>query len=70
MFGAGISLVFDIILNLAFMRLWGVAGIALSTSVVYMCSLLFLMVCSLKVLRESRDMSGAGRMTAKPSYLE
>jgi putative peptidoglycan lipid II flippase len=70
MFGAGISLVFDIILNLAFMRLWGVAGIALSTSVVYMCSLLFLMVCSLKVLRESRDMSGAGRMAEKPSYLE
>jgi putative peptidoglycan lipid II flippase len=70
MFGAGISLIFDVILNLIFMRFWGVAGIALSTSVVYICSLMFLMVCSLKVLRESRDMDGARNMAANPSYLE
>ena len=54
MFIAGINLILDVILNLVFMRFWDVAGIALSTSVVYICSLLLLMVCSLKALRESR----------------
>jgi putative peptidoglycan lipid II flippase len=70
MFVAGINLVLDVILNFVFMRFWGVAGIALSTSVVYICSLLFLMVCYLKVLRESQGTAGARRMTANPSYLE
>jgi putative peptidoglycan lipid II flippase len=54
MFVAGINLILDVILNLVFMRFWDVAGIALSTSVVYICSLLLLMACSLKVLRESK----------------
>ena len=54
MFIAGINLILDVILNLVFMRFWDVAGIALSTSVVYICSLLFLTICSLKVLRESQ----------------
>jgi putative peptidoglycan lipid II flippase len=54
MFIAGINLILDVILNLVFMRFWDVAGIALSTSVVYICSSLFLMICSLKVLRESQ----------------
>jgi putative peptidoglycan lipid II flippase len=70
MFVAGINLVLDVILNFVFMRFWGVAGIALSTSVVYICSLLFLMVCYLKVLRESQGTAGARRMTTNPSYLE
>jgi putative peptidoglycan lipid II flippase len=70
MFGAGVSLVFDVILNFVFMRFWGVAGIALSTSVVYVVSLVFLAICSLKVLRESRDVNGARNMAANPSYLE
>jgi putative peptidoglycan lipid II flippase len=70
MYGAGISLVLDVILNLIFMRRWGVAGIALSTSAVYFCSFLYLTVCSLKVLRESEDISGARSLAANPSYLE
>lgn len=70
MFGAVISLIFDVILNFVFMRFWGVAGIALSTSVVYIFSLVFLVACSLKVLRESPDMGEARNMAANPSYLE
>lgn len=70
MFGGGINLVLDVILNFVFMRFWGVAGIALSTSVVYICSLLFLVVCYLKVLRESQGIDGARRITPNPSYLE
>jgi putative peptidoglycan lipid II flippase len=69
MFGAAVSLVFDQILNFTFMRFWGVAGIALSTSVVYICSLLFLMVCSLKVLKKSQNTDTARRMTANTFYL-
>lgn len=69
MFGAAVSLVFDVILNFTFMRFWGVAGIALSTSVVYICSLLFLMVCSLKVLKKSQNTDTARRMTANTFYL-
>jgi putative peptidoglycan lipid II flippase len=70
MFVAGINLILDVVLNLVFMRFWGVAGIALSTSVVYICSLLFLMICYLKVLRQSEGIGGARGMTANPSYLE
>lgn len=43
--GALISLALNVILNYLFMQIWGVAGIALSTSVVYavsMCYLLFM----------------------------
>lgn len=70
MYGAGISLVFDVILNFIFMRFWGVAGIALSTSVVYIFSLVFLLICSLKVLRQSRDFNGARNMEANTSWLQ
>jgi putative peptidoglycan lipid II flippase len=70
MFGGGINLVLDVILNFVFMRFWGVAGIALSTSFVYICSLLFLMLCYLKVLRESQGIDSARRITPNPSYLE
>src|SRR2546426_1119848 len=42
MYGAGINLTLDIILNLIFMKLMGVAGIALSTSLFYAGSFLYL----------------------------
>lgn len=42
MWGAVFNLVVNIVFNLIFMRVWGVAGIALSTSVVYFVSLIYL----------------------------
>lgn len=54
MYGAGISLVLDVILNLALMKLWGVAGIALSTSLVYAASCLYLSLWSIKLLTRGR----------------
>ena len=50
MYGAGISLVLDIILNLILMRRWGVAGIALSTSCVYAISCFYLILNSYRVM--------------------
>jgi len=44
--GAVISLVLNIILNYLFMRIWGVAGIALSTSIVYAVSMFYLLFMS------------------------
>lgn len=70
MYGAGISLMLDIVLNLVFMRYWGVVGIALSTSAVYFCSFMYLMICSLKLLRESQGVSVPGGMSPNPSCLE
>jgi putative peptidoglycan lipid II flippase len=52
MYGTAISLALDIALNLVFMRYWGVAGIALSTSVVYMCSLIYLAAFAMRVWKE------------------
>ncbi|HZU31268.1 MAG TPA: lipid II flippase MurJ [Candidatus Angelobacter sp.] len=50
MYASGINLVVNIVMNLALMRIWGVAGIALSTSIVSVGSLLFLCACSLRLL--------------------
>jgi putative peptidoglycan lipid II flippase len=50
MYGAVISLVLDVILNLLMMRKWGVAGIALSTSCVYAISCFYLIVNSYRVM--------------------
>jgi putative peptidoglycan lipid II flippase len=46
MYATIVSLVLDIILNLVLMRRWGIAGIALSTSLVYATSFLFVAICS------------------------
>lgn len=51
MYGAAIGLALDIILNVLLMRIWGVAGIALSTSLVYLFILAFLIIWSLRLLR-------------------
>ena len=50
MYLSGINLVLDIVLNLILMRRWGVAGIALSTSLVYVFSCLFVTAWSLWLL--------------------
>jgi putative peptidoglycan lipid II flippase len=55
MFGAAINLVVNIAMNLVLMRIWGVAGIALSTSIVSCASLCFLSICSIRLLsRQTR----------------
>jgi putative peptidoglycan lipid II flippase len=55
MYGSAISLVIDIALNLALMRIWGIVGIALSTSIVYMVSVAFFSFWSLKLLRKAES---------------
>jgi putative peptidoglycan lipid II flippase len=50
MYGAVISLVLDVILNLFLMRRWGVAGIALSTSCVYAISCFYVILNSYRVM--------------------
>lgn len=50
MYSAAINLVLDIVLNLVLMRVWGVAGIALSTSLVYIVGFSFLGIWSVKLL--------------------
>ena len=50
MYAAGMNLVVNIVMNLILMKIWGVAGIALSTSIVSIVSLLFLCTCSLRLL--------------------
>lgn len=54
MYGAAITLALDIVLNLILMRVWGVAGIALSTSIVYMVSFLFVGIFSVRILARRR----------------
>jgi putative peptidoglycan lipid II flippase len=55
MYGAVISLLLDVSLNLALMKVWGVAGIALSTSLVYGASFIYLSLCSIKLLAQERS---------------
>jgi putative peptidoglycan lipid II flippase len=54
MYGAAISLLLDIVLNLLMMRKWGVAGIALSTSCVYAASCLYLFANSYRLMSKER----------------
>jgi putative peptidoglycan lipid II flippase len=51
MWGSAISLVLDIVLDLTFMRLFGVAGIALATGVVYTVSWVFVTAFCYKIIR-------------------
>jgi len=50
LYNAVINLVVDIVLNLVLMRVWGVAGIALSTSLVYIVGFSFVVFWSIKLL--------------------
>lgn len=53
MWGAGLNLIFNIVCNYIFMKWLGVAGIALSTSLMYLLSCCYLVVFSLKLLRKA-----------------
>ncbi|MBZ5523432.1 MAG: polysaccharide biosynthesis C-terminal domain-containing protein [Acidobacteriia bacterium] len=50
LYSAGINLVLDIVLNIILMRRWGVAGIALSTSIFFIVSFLFVSIYSVNLL--------------------
>ncbi|HEY6971462.1 MAG TPA: lipid II flippase MurJ [Candidatus Angelobacter sp.] len=52
MYASAITLVLDIVFNLIFMRWWGVAGIALSTSVVSIVVLAVMAVWSFRLLQQ------------------
>jgi putative peptidoglycan lipid II flippase len=54
MYASAVNLALDIGLNLVLMRKWGVTGIALSTSLVYISSFLFVAVCSVRLLARQR----------------
>lgn len=54
MYGSAISLVLDIVLNLVLMRVWGVAGIALATSLVHVVLFLFTGILVMRVLAQQR----------------
>ena len=54
MYGAAMNLILDIVLNLILMRVWGIAGIALSTSLVYVSSFLFLSISTIMILARRR----------------
>jgi putative peptidoglycan lipid II flippase len=51
MWGAGINLVFNIVCNYVLMKWLGVAGIALSTSLMYLVSCCYLLFVSLRLLK-------------------
>lgn len=54
MYASAVNLAVDVTMNLILMRFLGVAGIALSTSLVYMGSLTFVAVSTLRILRDAR----------------
>lgn len=60
MYASGINLALDIVLNLVLMRRWGVAGIALSTSLVYVFSFLFVGAWSLTLMGRQRAQAVVG----------
>jgi putative peptidoglycan lipid II flippase len=68
---AGINLALDVVLNLVCMKLLGVAGIALSTSLFYVFSLSFAAVMVYRLLprtnQESSGLRSSGRQCALPS---
>jgi putative peptidoglycan lipid II flippase len=51
LWGSAISLFLDVVLDLTFMRLFGVAGIALATGVVYTVSWVFVTICCYRIIR-------------------
>ena len=63
MYASAVNLSVDIGLNLILMRYWGVAGIALSTSLVYLISFIFVAICTMKILGQER-VSAAAPVTA------
>lgn len=64
LYGSGINLVLDIGLNLLLMRHWGVAGIALSTSLVLIFSFFFVTAWSIRLLGQQQARSAGALQTA------
>jgi len=62
LYSAVINLILDVVLNLALMRVWGVAGIALSTSLFFVVSLVFLGLYSIRLL--AREISALSASVA------
>jgi putative peptidoglycan lipid II flippase len=59
MWGAGINLLFNIACNYVLMKWLGVAGIALSTSLMYLVSTTFLLVMALRLMeKRSKERHG------------
>jgi len=56
MYGSAISLILDVALNLLFMRIYGVSGIALSTSLVYVFAFFFLGACTIRFLSRQTEL--------------
>lgn len=54
MYASAINLVLDVVLNLLLMRVWNVAGIAVSTSIVYVVSFLIVSTWSIRYLSRER----------------
>jgi len=52
MYASAVNLIIDVAMNLFLMRIWGVAGIAFSTSIVALVSLSFLSACSIRLLSQ------------------
>jgi putative peptidoglycan lipid II flippase len=57
-FGAGINLSLDIVLNLVCMKYWGVAGIALATSLYYVVSCTFVVFAAQWALKQASCATG------------
>jgi putative peptidoglycan lipid II flippase len=54
MYGSGINLMANVILNFMLMRIWGLMGIALSTSLMQVLSFVFFATCTLLLLGRTR----------------
>lgn len=61
MYVSGINLVLDIALNLVLMRVWHAAGIALSTSIVYVFLFLMISIWTVRFLSQERGMIRAAQ---------
>jgi putative peptidoglycan lipid II flippase len=59
MYASALNLVIDVTMNLILMKPLGVAGIALSTSLVYMGSLTFVAIATVRILRSGRFLRAA-----------
>lgn len=66
---AGINLVLDVIFNLVFMRWWGVAGIALSTSLFFVVTCAFVVFAGRRVLaaRSGASCASAALIALQPA---
>lgn len=54
MYASCLNLAVDVVMNLILMKFWGVAGIALSTSLVYIVSFVFVVVATVRILAQER----------------